>query len=142
MLPVIDLSGFCAKHLEWCQMLTRTLIFFVTAPAFIRIQGMDTFGASSAFIVVVAISLAAIPGKSIMGHYPFFPGLLAANFLVCRQRLTACLAAHSELFFQDNERRYYCDTQGSRGTGTQDAHLLFTFFERQASRLLKTIKAH
>ena len=98
MLSFIDLLGLQMKDLQWYQMLTRTFIVFIAALAFIRLSGMRTFGTSSAFDVVVSISLGAIMGKCIMGHYPFFPGLLAAGFLVCLHRLTAWLAARSALF--------------------------------------------
>jgi len=98
MLLFIDLLGPGTTDLEWYQMLVRTLIVFILAIAFIRLSGMRTFGTSSAFDVVVSISLGAIMGRCIMGHYPFFPGLLTAGFLVCIHRLTAWLASRSPFF--------------------------------------------
>jgi uncharacterized membrane protein YcaP (DUF421 family) len=94
----IDLLGLTAKDLEWYQMLMRTLIVFMAALAFIRLSGMRTFGTSSAFDIVVSITLGAIMSRCIMGHYPFFPGLLTGGFLVCLHRLVAWLATRSSSF--------------------------------------------
>jgi uncharacterized membrane protein YcaP (DUF421 family) len=93
MLLHIDLLGLDAKDLEWYQMFTRTLIVFFAALIFIRISGMRTFGTSSAFDVVVSITLGAILGRCIMGHYPFFPSLAAAGFFVCLHWLVARISA-------------------------------------------------
>ena len=95
MLLNIDLLGLDAKDLEWYQMFARTLIVFFAALVFIRISGMRTFGTSSAFDVVVSITLGAILGKCIMGHYPFFPGLATAGFFVCLHWLVARISAQS-----------------------------------------------
>ena len=98
MLLFIDLLGLNAKDLEWYQMLVRTLLVFMAALVFIRLSGMRTFGTSSAFDIVVSISLGAILSRCIMGHYPFFPGLLTAGFLVILHRLVAWLASRSPFF--------------------------------------------
>jgi uncharacterized membrane protein YcaP (DUF421 family) len=95
LLLNIDLLGLDAKDLEWYQMFTRTLIVFFSALIFIRISGMRTFGTSSAFDVVISISLGAILGKCIMGHYPFLPGLATAGFFVCLHWLVARISSRN-----------------------------------------------
>ena len=97
MLLLIDLLGLDAKDLEWYQMMFRTLIVFIIAMGFIRLSGMRTFGTSSAFDVVVSITLGGMLGRCVMGHYPFFPSLGAAGFLVLLHRLVSHLAARSKL---------------------------------------------
>lgn len=98
MILLNDLLGLDAKDLEWYQMLVRTFIVFVAALVFIRLSGMRTFGTSSAFDIVVSITLGAILSRCIMGHYPFFAGLLTAGFLGILHRLVAWLASRSSFF--------------------------------------------
>lgn len=98
MLLSIDLLGLHEPDLHWYQLLVRTFIVFIAAMAFIRLSGMRTFGTSSAFDVVVSISLGAIMGKCIMGHYPFFGGLLAGGTLVTLHRVVAWLSARNAFF--------------------------------------------
>jgi len=98
MLIGVDLLGLAAKDLEWYQMLTRTAIVFSLAMIFIRLSGMRTFGTSAAFDVVTSITLGGILGRCIMGHYPFFPSLGAAAFLVVLHRLVSFGAARNKTF--------------------------------------------
>jgi len=97
MFLLIDLLGLDTKDLEWYQMMIRTLIVFVIAMGFIRLSGMRTFGTSSAFDVVVSITLGGILGRCIMGHYPFFASLGAAGCLVVLHRLASFLSARNKV---------------------------------------------
>ena len=95
MLLHIDLMGLDAKDLVWYQVLTRTVIVFIAALAFIRLTGMCTFGTQSAFVIVV-ITLGGIPGRCIMGHYPFFASLVAAAALTALHKPVSFLASSSK----------------------------------------------
>jgi uncharacterized membrane protein YcaP (DUF421 family) len=77
-------------------MVTRTVIVFIAALAFIRLTGMRTFGTQSAFDVIVVITLGGILGRCIMGHYPFFASLTAAAALVALHKLVSILASRSK----------------------------------------------
>src|SRR4051812_40574033 len=88
----IDLLGLNAKDLEWYQMVIRTIIVFIIAIIFIQIAGMRTFGTKTAFDVVVSITLGAILGRCITGHYPFFATLGTAMFLAMLHRFFAWIS--------------------------------------------------
>lgn len=92
----IDLLGLDQKDLEWYQMIIRTVIVFLTAIIFIRIAGMRTFGAKTAFDIVVSITLGALLSRCITGHYPFFTTLSAAMFLALFHRFCAWLSFKSK----------------------------------------------
>ena len=96
MLLAIDLLGIDQKDLEWYQMMTRTVIVFIMAMLFIRLSGMRTFGTSSAFDVVVSITLGGMLGRCIMGHYPFVASLSAAAFLMVLHRLVSFVSARNK----------------------------------------------
>ncbi|HWA35711.1 MAG TPA: YetF domain-containing protein [Cyclobacteriaceae bacterium] len=87
-----DLLGLDAHDLAWHQMAIRAVIIFFLSMAFIRVAGMRSFGSRSAFDVVLNITIGAILGRCITGHYPFFPCLAAAGVLALCHRLTAFLA--------------------------------------------------
>ncbi|MCW3103102.1 MAG: hypothetical protein JWO09_1542 [Bacteroidetes bacterium] len=97
MLLYIDLLGLEEKDLEWYQMMTRTVVVFIAAVAFIRLAGMRTFGTKTPFDVVVSITLGALLSRCITGHYPFFATLLAAMSLAVVHRLCAWLAFRSKI---------------------------------------------
>jgi uncharacterized membrane protein YcaP (DUF421 family) len=90
-----DLLGLEVKDLEWYQMALRAMLVFFVALIFIRLAGMRSFGNRSAFDVVLNITIGAILGRAIAGHYPFFTCLLAAAVLALCHRLTAFLTTGS-----------------------------------------------
>ncbi len=92
MLCFVDLLGLHEQDLQWYQMLTRTIIVFMAALVFIRLSGMRTFAKQSPFDMVVYITLGGMLSKTIMGHYPFFPCLVACGALVFVHRLLSALA--------------------------------------------------
>jgi uncharacterized membrane protein YcaP (DUF421 family) len=59
---------------------------------------MRSFGASSAFDVVMTITIGAVLSRAISGHYPFFSCLLTALVLALCHRGTAYLACQSGSF--------------------------------------------
>ena len=120
MFLSIDLLGLDAKDLEWYQMMVRTVIVFILAMGFIRLSGMRTFGTSSAFDVVVSITLGGILGRCIMGHYPFFASLVAAASLVALHKLISFLSSRSKVICRLTEG---------------DSILLFRNGEKQISKL-------
>jgi uncharacterized membrane protein YcaP (DUF421 family) len=90
-----NILGLSAEELEWYQMVLRAVIVYVVALAYIRIAGMRSFGTSSAFDVVVTITMGAVLSRSITGHYPFFPCLVTAFALALCHRLIAFLSYKS-----------------------------------------------
>ena len=72
-------------------MVVRAIVVYAVALAYIRIAGMRSFGTSSAFDVVVTITMGAVLSRSITGHYPFFPCLITAAVLALCHRLIAFL---------------------------------------------------
>src|SRR5690242_16873509 len=86
-----NILGLSADELEWYQMVLRAIVVYAVALAYIRIAGMRSFGTSSAFDVVVTITMGAVLSRSITGHYPFFPCLITAAVLALCHRLIAFL---------------------------------------------------
>src|ERR1043165_4767495 len=86
-----NILGLSAEELEWYQMVLRAIIVYIVALAYIRVAGMRSFGTSSAFDVVVTITMGAVLSRSITGHYPFFPCLITAAVLALCHRLIAAL---------------------------------------------------
>jgi uncharacterized membrane protein YcaP (DUF421 family) len=92
----MDLLGLNSEDLEWYQMAIRGVIVFFSALVFIRIAGMRSFGNSSAFDVVLNITIGAILSRCITGHYPFFSCLLTAGILSFCHRITAFATSRIE----------------------------------------------
>jgi len=84
-----SLLGLSVKELEWYQMVLRAIIIYVVALTYIRIAGMRSFGTSSAFDVVVTITMGAVLSRTITGHYPFFPCVITALVLALCHRAFA-----------------------------------------------------
>ncbi len=81
-----DVLGLELNELEWNHMVVRSVIVFIYAIVLIRIAGMRTFGTKSAFDIVFGITIGALLGRAIMGHYPFFATLLASlSFSLCHR---------------------------------------------------------
>jgi uncharacterized membrane protein YcaP (DUF421 family) len=94
----IDLLGLERDDLLWYQMFTRALIVFIVAMIFIRVAGMRSFGTSSAFDIVLSITLGGILSRCITGHYPFFATLGTAFMLALLHRITAWLSYKNAVF--------------------------------------------
>ncbi|MEI9918472.1 MAG: DUF421 domain-containing protein [Bacteroidota bacterium] len=88
--------GLSAHELEWYQMVLRAVIVYAVALVYIRIAGMRSFGTSSAFDVVITITIGGILSRTITGHYPFFPVLLTAFVMALCHRLIALLTFKSD----------------------------------------------
>lgn len=95
---MIDVLGLARHELEWYQVLSRTILVFVSALIFVRIAGMRTFGTRSAFDVIVTITLGAVLSRCITGHYPFFSTLGAAALLALLHRLISYISARNGWF--------------------------------------------
>jgi uncharacterized membrane protein YcaP (DUF421 family) len=89
--------GLNAEELEWYQMVLRAIVAYVAALTYIRIAGMRSFGTSSAFDVVVTITMGAVLSRTITGHYPFFPCLITAFVLAFVHRLIALVSFKSRV---------------------------------------------
>ncbi len=87
MFDVMDkVLGLHLNELEWNHMMVRSVVVFLYAIILMRIAGMRTFGTKSAFDIVFGITIGAILGRAIMGHYSFFATLLAAlSFSLCHR---------------------------------------------------------
>jgi uncharacterized membrane protein YcaP (DUF421 family) len=80
------------QDLEWYQMVLRAIIVFIIALMLIRVAGMRAFGTRTPFETVLTITIGAILGRCISGHYPFFSCLTAAATLAVITRLIALLS--------------------------------------------------
>jgi len=91
-----DLLGLDAEELLWYQMMIRAVLVFGVALLFIRITGMRSFGAQSAFDIVFSITIGGVLSRCITGHYPFFSTLLAAFTLAFCHKIIALLARNEQ----------------------------------------------
>jgi len=91
-----QILGLSADDLEWYQMALRALVVYFVALLYVRLAGMRSFGTSSAFDVVITITIGAILTRAIAGHYPFFSCLLAAFILAISHRGLAFLSYKSD----------------------------------------------
>jgi len=98
-----NLLGLNAEDLEWYQMVTRGIIIYFIAMFYIRIAGMRSFGTSSAFDVVITITMGAVLSRAISGHYPLFSCLLTAFALALCHRGIAFLSYRSKRIRQITE---------------------------------------
>ena len=93
-----DLLGLDATPFTittWQMLLRGTLVFIITV-AFVRLSGMRTFGAKTAFDAVISIMLGAILSRAIVAASPFFPTLLTGLLLAAFHRLLAYCSIHNE----------------------------------------------
>lgn len=89
------LLGLGEKDLTAMQMSVRALIIFFVALALIRLTGMRSFGKSTAFDVIISITLGAILSRAITGEVPFFPTIIAAVVLALIHKVIAMITARS-----------------------------------------------
>jgi len=90
-----QMLGLSAEDLEWYQMALRGMLVYLIALVYIRVAGMRSFGTSSAFDVVVTLTMGALLSRAISGHYPFFTCLLTAFILALCHRGLAFLSYRS-----------------------------------------------
>jgi uncharacterized membrane protein YcaP (DUF421 family) len=89
------LLGLGEKDLTAGQMSVRAIIIFFVALALIRLTGMRSFGKSTAFDVIISITLGAVLSRAITGEVPFFPTLIAAVVLAIIHKTIALVTARS-----------------------------------------------
>jgi uncharacterized membrane protein YcaP (DUF421 family) len=77
------------------QMTTRAILIFFTVLALLRLSGSRTFGANTAFDMVVKIMLGAVMSRAVVAASPFWGTLLAGLVLVGLHRLLAWAAFRS-----------------------------------------------
>jgi uncharacterized membrane protein YcaP (DUF421 family) len=92
-----DLLGVHAEELVWYQMILRAVFIFIVALICIRITGMRSFGAQSAFDIVFSITIGGVLSRGITGHYPFIPVLLAALTLTLCHKAIALMSRNSTI---------------------------------------------
>jgi uncharacterized membrane protein YcaP (DUF421 family) len=93
-----DLLGLNATPFTlttWQMLFRGTLVFLITV-AFVRLSGMRTFGAKTAFDAVISIMLGAILSRAIVAASPFFPTLLTGLLLATFHRLLAYFSIYNE----------------------------------------------
>lgn len=78
------------------QMTTRAVLVSFVALALLRLSGARTFGANTAFDLVVKIMLGAVLSRAVVAASPFGATLLASLALVALHRLLAWAAFHSD----------------------------------------------
>jgi uncharacterized membrane protein YcaP (DUF421 family) len=78
------------------QMTVRAVLVFFVALALLRVSGKRTFGANTAFDMVVKIMLGAVLSRAVVAASPFWGTLLAGFVLVGLHRLLAWAAFRSE----------------------------------------------
>lgn len=71
------------------QMTTRAVLVFFAVLAALRVSGKRTFGANTAFDMVVKIMLGAVMSRAVAAASPFWGTLLAGLALVSLHRLLA-----------------------------------------------------
>jgi uncharacterized membrane protein YcaP (DUF421 family) len=78
------------------QMTTRAVLVSFAALALLRLSGKRTFGANTAFDLVVKIMLGAVLSRAVVAASPFGATLLASFALVALHRLLAWAAFRSD----------------------------------------------
>lgn len=77
------------------QMTVRAVIVFFAVLALLRVSGSRTFGANTAFDMVVKIMLGAVLSRAVVAASPFWGTLLAGLVLVGLHRILAWAAFRS-----------------------------------------------
>ncbi|MBO2012333.1 DUF421 domain-containing protein [Hymenobacter negativus] len=77
------------------QMTTRAILIFFAVLALLRLSGARTFGANTAFDMVVKIMLGAVMSRAVVAASPFWGTLLAGLVLVGLHRVLAWAAFRS-----------------------------------------------
>lgn len=77
------------------QMTTRAVLVFFAVLALLRVSGKRTFGANTAFDMVVKIMLGAVLSRAVVAASPFWGTLLAGFVLVGLHRVLAWVAFRS-----------------------------------------------
>lgn len=88
-----QLLGLGEKDLSAGQMSARAVIIFFVALGLLRMTGMRSFGKSSAFDVIISITLGAVLSRAITGEVPFVPTLVAAVVLALIHKALAMITA-------------------------------------------------
>ncbi|WP_201985182.1 DUF421 domain-containing protein [Hymenobacter rubidus] len=79
------------------QMTVRSVLVFFAVLALLRVSGKRTFGANTAFDMIVKIMLGAVMSRAVVAASPFWGTMLAGFVLVGLHRLLAWGAFHSPL---------------------------------------------
>jgi uncharacterized membrane protein YcaP (DUF421 family) len=87
--------GLGSDELEWYQMICRAILVYLVALTYLRVAGMRSISNSSAFDVVITITMGGILSRAITGHYPFFPIIGTALVMALFHRLIAFLSFKS-----------------------------------------------
>jgi len=81
------------RDLTSAQMAARAFVMFFIALILIRVSGMRSFGAKSAFDNIVVIMLGALLSRAVVGVSPFVPTVVAGVSLCATHRILAILGA-------------------------------------------------
>jgi uncharacterized membrane protein YcaP (DUF421 family) len=87
-----NILGLNATELEWHQMVLRAIVVYFVALTYIRVAGMRSISNSSAFDVVITITMGGVLSRAISGHYPFFPTLITAFAMAVCHRIIALIS--------------------------------------------------
>jgi uncharacterized membrane protein YcaP (DUF421 family) len=95
-MNTIDLLFGHGKDLDALQMCCRAVALFFITLVLIRISGMRSFGAKTAFDSIIVIMLGAILSRAVTGASPAIPTILAGLVMCLIHRLLGLLAVHSK----------------------------------------------
>ena len=96
------------------QMAARAFVMFFIALILIRVSGMRSFGAKSAFDNIVVIMLGALLSRAVVGVSPFVPTVVAGVSLCATHRILAMLGARIHFIsdlLKGKDRLLYKDGQ-------------------------------
>lgn len=102
------------RDLTMYQTAARAFVMFFIAVALVRISGMRSFGAKSAFDNIVVMMLGALLSRPVVGVSPFLPTIAAAITICIIHRLLAMfstrfhfmsnfLKGRTSILFRDGE---------------------------------------
>jgi uncharacterized membrane protein YcaP (DUF421 family) len=84
------------KDLNSLQMCCRAFVMFFITLALIRISGMRSFGAKSAFDSIIVIMLGAILSRAVTGASPAIPVIMAGLTTAVIHRILAMLSVNNK----------------------------------------------
>lgn len=100
------------RDLTAFQTAARAIAMFFIALILIRLSGMRSLGAKSAFDIIVVIMLGALLSRAVVGVSPFVPTLAAAISLCITHRILAMLSTRYHFlsdFLKGKETLLYKD---------------------------------
>ena len=95
-MELVDLLFGHGKDLNGLQMSCRALAMFFITIALIRISGMRSFGAKSAFDSCIVILLGATLSRAVTGASPAVPAVLAGLTIALVHRVLAMISVYNK----------------------------------------------